>query len=56
MNQSGRQSLDEFFAHYSRQHEPLVLATVVSTVGSTYRKPGAHMLIASEGQSAGLLS
>ena len=36
--------------------EPLVLATVVRTGGSTYAKPGAHMLIASDGEYAGLLS
>lgn len=55
MIQSG-QSLDEFFTRYARQHAPLVLATVATTIGSTYRKPGAQMLIASDGQSAGLLS
>jgi xanthine dehydrogenase accessory factor len=37
-------------------NEPLVLATVISTAGSTYAKPGAHMLIASDGEYAGLLS
>jgi xanthine/CO dehydrogenase XdhC/CoxF family maturation factor len=36
--------------------EPLVLATVVRTGGSTYAKPGALMLIASDGEYAGLLS
>lgn len=36
--------------------EPLVLATVVKTAGSTYAKPGAQMLIASDGEYAGLLS
>src|SRR5690606_9535915 len=50
------QSLDDFFAHYSRRGEPLVLATVAGTIGSTYRKPGAQMLIAGDGRSAGLLS
>jgi xanthine/CO dehydrogenase XdhC/CoxF family maturation factor len=35
---------------------PLALATVVATEGSTYRKPGARMLIDSEGASCGLLS
>jgi xanthine dehydrogenase accessory factor len=55
MNHSG-QSLDELFAHYSGRGEPLVLATVVHTIGSTYRKPGAQMLIAGDGRSAGLLS
>ena len=37
-------------------NEPLVLATVVRTGGSTYAKPGAQMLIASDGEYAGLLS
>ena len=36
--------------------EPLVLATVIRTGGSTYAKPGAHMLIAADGEYAGLLS
>jgi xanthine dehydrogenase accessory factor len=33
-----------------------VLATVVATAGSTYRKPGARMLIMADGSCAGLLS
>jgi xanthine/CO dehydrogenase XdhC/CoxF family maturation factor len=33
-----------------------VLATVVSTAGSTYRKPGARMLIMADGSYQGLLS
>jgi xanthine dehydrogenase accessory factor len=37
-------------------HEPLVLATVIRTGGSTYAKPGAQMLIAGDGEYAGLLS
>ncbi len=36
--------------------EPLVLATVIRTGGSTYAKPGAQMLIARSGEYAGLLS
>jgi xanthine/CO dehydrogenase XdhC/CoxF family maturation factor len=35
---------------------PLVLCTVVKTGGSTYAKPGAQMLIAADGEYAGLLS
>lgn len=35
---------------------PLALAIVVSTRGSTYRKPGALMVIAADGRYAGLLS
>ncbi len=37
-------------------NEPLVLATVIRTGGSTYAKPGAQMIIASDGEYAGLLS
>jgi xanthine/CO dehydrogenase XdhC/CoxF family maturation factor len=33
-----------------------VLATVVHTSGSTYRRPGARMLLASDGASAGVVS
>ncbi|MEJ2399890.1 MAG: XdhC family protein [Xanthomonadales bacterium] len=36
--------------------EALVLATVIATEGSTYRKPGAMMLIAADGAFAGLIS
>lgn len=32
------------------------LATVVKTTGSTYRRPGARMLLAHDGRSAGLIS
>jgi len=49
-------SLAEFFAARRARHEPLVLATIVATVGSTYRKAGAQMLIGGDGQAAGLLS
>jgi xanthine/CO dehydrogenase XdhC/CoxF family maturation factor len=35
---------------------PLVLATVLETAGSTYRKAGAQMLIAESGEYAGLLA
>jgi xanthine dehydrogenase accessory factor len=35
---------------------PVALGVLVQTAGSTYRKPGALMLIASNGASAGLLS
>jgi len=37
-------------------NEPLVLAIVIKTGGSTYAKPGGQMLIASDGEYAGLLS
>ena len=35
---------------------PRVLATVVATAGSTYRKPGARMLLMADGGYLGLLS
>jgi xanthine dehydrogenase accessory factor len=49
-------SIDDFFRAYASRGEPLVLATVVQTLGSTYRKAGAQMLIAPDGRVAGLLS
>jgi xanthine/CO dehydrogenase XdhC/CoxF family maturation factor len=55
MNHNGA-LLDEFFREHAENDEPLVLATVVHTIGSTYRKAGAQMLIAADGRSAGLLS
>ena len=55
MNHSGV-SLSEFFRAGRDRGEPLVLATIVRTLGSTYRKAGAQMLIAGDGRGAGLLS
>jgi xanthine dehydrogenase accessory factor len=49
-------SLGEFFRDRRDRGEPLVLATVSHTLGSTYRKAGAQMLIAADGSAAGLLS
>lgn len=49
-------SLGEFFRGYRARREPLVLATIVQTIGSTYRKPGAQMLLAADGTASGLLS
>ncbi|HZF17996.1 MAG TPA: XdhC family protein [Steroidobacteraceae bacterium] len=49
-------SLHAFFQARAAAAEPLVLATVVATEGSTYRKPGAQMLIAGDGSTMGLLS
>ena len=46
--------LDFFRAH--RDDEALVLATIIATVGSTYRKPGAMMLVARDGSFEGLIS
>ena len=44
------------FLEHSRKEEPLVLATIVETKGSTYKKPGAMMLVTGDGAPAGLLS
>ena len=46
--------LDFYRAH--REDEYLVLATIIATVGSTYRKPGAMMVIAGNGTFEGLIS
>ena len=51
----GTPALLEFFRAH-RSDDSLVLATVVATVGSTYRKPGAMMLIARGGAYEGLIS
>jgi xanthine dehydrogenase accessory factor len=51
----GLTSLLEFFdAH--REDDALVLGTVVAIEGSSYRKPGAMMLIAADGHYCGLIS
>ena len=50
------QPLLPLYAQARAEQRHLVLATVVATRGSTYRKAGAQMLIAAEGQYAGLLS
>lgn len=55
MNHSGA-SLSDLFRLHASLDKPLVLATVVRTLGSTYRKAGAQMLIAADGRAAGLLS
>jgi len=45
-----------FFDARRTAARPVVLATVVATEGSTYRKPGARMLIDDAGDACGLLS
>ena len=45
-----------FYADARATGEPLALALVLRTAGSTYRKHGAWMLIARDGRYAGLLS
>lgn len=49
-------SLELLFDHSLLESEPGVLATVVATAGSTYRKAGARMLILADGRHLGLLS
>jgi len=51
----GLAALLEFYRGHSGD-EALVLGTVVATEGSTYRKPGAMMLIAADGSYRGLIS
>jgi xanthine dehydrogenase accessory factor len=51
----GTAALLEFFRAH-RNEDSLVLATIIATSGSTYRKPGAMMLISRGGQYAGLIS
>ena len=55
MNHSGT-TLSQFFQRHRDAGHPLVLATIAETLGSTYRKAGAQMLIAPDGSAAGLLS
>ena len=51
----GLSSLLEFYRAH-RKDEALVLGTVITTEGSTYRKPGAMMLIARDSSYRGLIS
>jgi xanthine/CO dehydrogenase XdhC/CoxF family maturation factor len=47
------------FLHFYRTHrdeDSLVLVTVIATEGSTYRKPGAMMLISADGSFEGMIS
>lgn len=46
----------QFFDTRATRNEPLVLATVFETRGSTYSKAGAHMLIDGNGIFQGMLS
>jgi xanthine dehydrogenase accessory factor len=49
-------SLDLLLKHALKDVSSKVLATVVSTVGSTYRKAGARMLVMADGRRVGLLT
>src|SRR3990172_6907265 len=49
----------EFFDSLARLREtkePFVVATVVKVSGSTYRRPGARVLITKDGDTTGLIS
>lgn len=48
--------LSKFFARARARNEPLVMATVLATAGSTYAKAGARILIGSDGAASGMLS
>lgn len=52
----GLRALFGFFREQQRLGAPLVLATILSTAGTTYRKRGAHMLIRNDDHWHGLLS
>jgi xanthine/CO dehydrogenase XdhC/CoxF family maturation factor len=49
-------SLEMLLERAPAETTPCVLASVVATAGSTYRKPGARMLIMADGSFVGLLS
>lgn len=49
-------SLLQFAKKMRSKNDPMLLATLVKTGGSTFRKPGARMLFASSGTSAGHIS
>jgi xanthine/CO dehydrogenase XdhC/CoxF family maturation factor len=49
-------SLDALLDWTTPGNPPGILATLVATAGSTYRKPGARMLIRADGSYRGLLS
>lgn len=49
-------ALTDFFTIRRARDEAMALATIIETIGSTYSKAGAQMLIGGDGQAAGLLS
>lgn len=51
----GIPTLLDFYRRHCDE-ESLVLATIIATEGSTYRKPGAMMLVSREGAFAGMIS
>lgn len=50
------QAILEAFQVTSQRGEPAFLVTVVHTQGSTYRRPGARMLITQSGETIGMVS
>lgn len=48
-------SLVSTFHILKQQYDELVLATIIETLGSTYRKAGARMLITPDARYFGLL-
>jgi xanthine/CO dehydrogenase XdhC/CoxF family maturation factor len=51
----GTSALLDFYRRH-REHDSLVLVTIIATEGSTYRKPGAMMLISADGGYEGMIS
>ena len=51
----GTPALLEFYRNHSAE-KSLVLVTIIATEGSTYRKPGAMMLISADGAFEGMIS
>lgn len=54
-NATGLTALIANYEALARDGVPLVLATVIETLGSTYRKAGARMLISADGRFHGLI-
>lgn len=50
------QAILEAFQVTRQRHEPAFLVTVVQTQGSTYRRPGARMLITASDETIGMVS
>jgi xanthine dehydrogenase accessory factor len=46
----------EIIKTYNQAQAPMALATIVQTAGSSYRRPGARMLIAADGRTVGCIS
>jgi xanthine/CO dehydrogenase XdhC/CoxF family maturation factor len=53
---SDARSILKLYDHARANDLPVVLATVVRTAGSTYRKPGARMMLCADGSRVGVVS